>query len=123
MKKFTLSYIVCFSVMFFLNITHGLSIGKVYLFRDYSEWRDGGITIRTLLLGNLIIVFICLLIVFIVTIHRKNTLKFKWLVFIGMISYSLLIPAERVDSIGGFVGGYDIEYISFIESVCRGLFF
>ena len=122
MKKYTASYLVIFFIQVVLQITHGVPFGIIYVYDDKSMYRDGGITIRTALIGNLIIVLICLLITVLITLYKNNRIRYKWPILIALFAQALLIPAEKAECIGGFVGGYDIIYISLINSLYRGLF-
>ena len=117
MKKYIITYIAIFLVQIFIHASNGLSYGVILYYANDLGNPDGQKTIQTLLLGNILVVFFCLLAMLFLTLLRNNPVKHKCILLISAIIYSLFLPILRIESIGGVFANDDTLYISVIRSI------
>ena len=114
MKKIYYSYVFCIFSLLLLHITHGFPVGKI-VYQVNIDNACGEKSILTLLGVNIAVILLCLLIVLFVTIYRRNTIKYKWIIALGIVTYSMFLPIIKSESWGGAIGVYQCVYISFIK--------
>ena len=97
MKKYRFLYIISFSILLLLQITHGIQKGVIYHVAKFPIPYRPGTMAYTALLGNLIIVVLCYIMAFIPTINRENKSKIKWLIFLAIVVQSMFVPALKME--------------------------
>ncbi|MBQ2639434.1 MAG: hypothetical protein IJF92_01550 [Bacilli bacterium] len=120
MKKFKMWYWIIFVFVLIMAITKGFDISIPINAYGSGNFK-GDISI---LLLNLILVLVIWIFLFIVTINKKNTIKSKWLILIGIIFISLFIPVGIHSYYAGVIGKYNKDYVglfSFIKLIIMHL--
>ena len=98
MKKNNLTYIICFIILLSLQVTHGFQCGVTYYVSEYPIPYHPGTMAYTALFGNLVVTAFCYIAAFISTVNRNNKSKFKWLILLAIVAYSMYVPVLKADS-------------------------
>ena len=125
MKKYWTGYLFIWIGYCLLFLTHGIPY-TVELDR-YFEASQNGETVTELLPWNIPIILILFLLSVLMTISKKNTIKYKWLIAIVSFGLAVVMPIGKVNEIGFHAGfleallGRDYIYFGVINLNWLGL--
>ena len=132
--KIVRSYGIQFAILLLLQISTDLPCSILVMCHNFNGFicslvfyevdnrlyvRDGAKVTYSLLVINILVIFGCLLSSFIVTI--KSQIKYKWIVLLCMLIYSMFLPIVGFLQLGGIAGGINREYMSFLYCLIEGL--
>jgi hypothetical protein len=104
MKKYKIIYVIIYILLLILVFTRGINIGI-----EGSSYYDGNIIdgfseSSVILIYNIIIVISIFIFSLIITFIKSNKVKYKSLIFIGVIALLLLVPISIEHRSGGIAG-------------------
>ena len=113
MKNHKLYYWIIFGLVLIMAITKGFNI--IIPINAYGNGASKGDI--SILLLNFIFVLTIWILSFILTISKKNTIKFKWIILITIIVISLFIPVGIHSYYAGIVGKYNKDYVGLLTFI------
>ena len=117
MKKYKIIYVIIYLLLLVLVFTKGINIGiEVNSYDDYYDKGtvDGFSGSTEFLIYNFLIIIIAFVCSLIITIIKRNKIKYKSFLLIGIIILVLLIPTFIVNRSGGFTGINEERYTNIL---------
>ncbi len=121
MKKYIIMYLVLFVVLLGLGLTRGIPYGVTVSQQDFTNWFIPGNKKDVLLIYNIIIMMICFVIAFVLTIHKENVLKYKWLIMIVMFVCFMFLPVGMSEEVRGVAQKHTQEFWSLFKLGIRNI--
>ena len=117
MKKYKIIYVIIYLLLLILVFTKGINIGiEVNSYNDYYDKGiiDGFSGSSILLIYNLLIIITIFIISLITTFVKSNRIKYKNLIFIGILILLLFIPVSIEHRSGGIAGINEERYTNIL---------
>lgn len=117
MKKYKVIYVIIYLLLLILIFTKGINVGIEG--NSYNDYYDKGIIdgfsgSSILLIYNLLIIITIFINSLIITLVKSNMIKYKSLIFIGILILLLFIPVSIEYRSGGIAGINEERYVNIL---------
>lgn len=118
-KKYVIAYLILFLILLGLGLTHGIPFGITVSKLDLSFAFYPEIIRNIMLIYNIIIMLACFVIVVILTKHKENVLKCKWLLPVIMFICFAFLPVGMTERVRYVPLEHTKEFWSIISLIMR----